>query len=132
MGSRYNILFADEFNTEVDGQNAYKRALKKVFKEANREYGERSDEEGAYSGNISAQPLSWPGEEYLVFAEEEFEVSATQEEILRQGNPDVDFPYETDWFLPIFKVVEQHAKKWGPSVAIRINGHWTIQGFYAD
>lgn len=131
MGSRYNIIFADEFNTEVDEQIHYKRALKKVFREASQHYGKRSDDQGAYSGNISAQPLM-PGEEFLVFTEEEFEVSAQQEETLRQGNPDWGFPYDADWFTPIRQTVERHARKWGPSVALRINGKWTIQGFYAD
>ena len=76
----------------------------------------------AYTGTIAS------GEPYLLFSEDEFEVS---EEEFAQLEEEGEGVYEEYWFSPIKELLEDKCEKWGPSLCVKINGRWAIMGYYS-
>jgi RNA-directed DNA polymerase len=103
----------------VDGVEACKKAWCVLAKNEEDEFDEY---QFAYTGTIAS------GEPYLLFSEDEFQVS---EEELAQLEEEGEGVYEEDWFKPIRELLEDKCEKWGPSLCVKINGRWAIMGYYS-
>jgi hypothetical protein len=76
-----------------------------------------------YTGTIAS------GEPYLIFSEDEFEI--TEEEMAKLEQWDSWVTYDEDWFRPIKELLEDKCERWGPSLCVRINARWAIMGYYS-
>lgn len=154
MGSRFNVFFADKFDAginemQLSDRDALKARMDRVVKVAIEECVRKAeacwqeereeclaegedidaDEEfefEGYSGDIAS------GEPSLLYCSEQFAVTAAEEDLLQQGNDNMQFPYEDAWFEPLRALLKEQCEKFGPSLCVRINGRWAIMGYYSD
>jgi hypothetical protein len=143
MGSRLNMFFADEIDTNINSiqgpsvitspemKNVVKLKVQLCIAKKKQAWLVDAAEEGwaedewefeGYSGDIASAP------DELIYSETEFNITNDQLRLLETHG----YFYDDDWFQPIMKLVEDNCEKWGGSLVVKINNRWAIMGFYSD
>lgn len=115
MGASFNyVIVPKKIQKHEDLQKYYEKEKEKLYKK----YGE--DFEG-YSGDMASDNDQLEIKENLC-------IKLSHYDTLKKNSLKEDYDAE----MEICKLIEGHAQKWGPSVAVRVNDHWVICGFYSD
>jgi len=114
MGANFNyVVLPKKIQTNKDLKKFYKEEKTKLLKK----YGK--DFEG-YSGDMASD------DDTLEITN--LEMKLPHYKNLTRNSLKEDYDAE----MEICSFIEGHAKKWGPSIAIKVNDQWVICGFYSD
>lgn len=112
MGANFNcVIVPKKIQEEKDLQRFYEDYKDKLFEE----YGEEFE---GYSGDMAVD------DGYLE-VKKQLEIKCPKKTELKQK--DID-----KILSDLLDLCEGHCQKWGPSIAVRVNGQWVICGSYSD
>lgn len=116
MGANFNyVIVPKKIQNHKDLQKFYKNEKQKLIKK----YGGK-DFEG-YSGDLAS-------DNDTLEIKENLQLKLPHYKTLTKNSLKEDYDAE----MEISSFIEGHAKKWGPSIAVKVNDHWVICGFYSD
>lgn len=115
MGASFNYVVAPKnVQSHEDVHKFYEETKQKLYEE----YGE--DFEG-YTGDLACDNDELEIKENLCLKLENYKT-------IEQNSFDEDY----NAVEQMIELIEGHAEKWGPSLAVRVNDQWIICGFYSD
>lgn len=115
MGASFNyVIVPKKIQSHEDLQKFYEKEKQKLYDE----YGEDFD---GYTGDMAVDNDELEIKENLC-------IKLPHYDTLNKNSLEEDYDSE----MEICKLIEGHAEKWGPSVAVRVNDQWVICGFYSD
>lgn len=113
MGASFNyVIVPKKIQSHDELQKYYETTKEKMYKK----YGEGFE---GYSGDLAS-------DDDTLEIKENLRLDFPQYKTLRKNTLDYDSEME------ICGLIEGHAEKFGPSVAVRVNQQWVICGFYSD
>lgn len=116
MGASFNyVVVPGEIQAEEDLQQFYQDARAKLTEK----HG--SGNEG-YTGDLASDDGELEVKPMLTLTLEDYKKPLHQESFAND--------YDADEKMQ--ELIADHVEKWGPSIAIRVNGQWVICGFYSD